>query len=419
MSAPTSPVTVRALVSVVRRRWRVFASCLVLTVVGFVLLGSSLPQRFESTAVVRVEPAGQVASSVKITDQLNMPTEVRAATSETVVDSAAQAEGSTWTPTALAASTRVINPQDSQLLEITVGSTDARQAALGADEIATAYLGQRAVVADEAVQAERAQLQDRIATLNRRIKKLDAPAGTLVSTADSAQIASLVNQVDQLEADLTELDLHAGPNGVLLDSAGVASSSSTPPLAIFVVAGVALGCAAGAAVATWRDRRDTSVQDGRRMAQVLNVPVVEADGNRPCGDLAADLVDQLAMHTRPEAGRTVAVVGDYADVVADAITAELKTRASTGWRVVPSVAPLLHGISLQLAQDSALVVVVSTRSRPTAPLSRFEELLTLRGGGITAGVLLPDIATAGATSAPASETSSSTTTRPMLEGATS
>jgi hypothetical protein len=423
MPAPTSPVTVKGLVSVLRRRWQTFVSFAALTIVGFALLGLSLPQRFESTAVVRVEPTGQITPTVKVSDQLNMPTEVRAATAEAVVRAAAQATGSTWSPQALSSSTRVISPQDSQLLEITVSSPDAQQAALGANEVAGAYLEQRAVDAGADVAAERTQLDDRLSGLKRRLARLDAPPGTDLSAGHTAQIAALAGQVDQLESDRTELDLHTGPNGTLLDGAEVAPHSSTPALPVFLVAGLALECAVGAAATVWSARRDPSVQDGHRMSQLLDVPVVEADDADvravALGDVAAHLVRRLATPATPPTARTVGVVGDHAQAVADAIAAELEARGATTsggsgqawtsarptttaetadgvWQVRASPEPLLHGTSLQLAQDSARVVVVSVRSGQASSLPRFEELLTLRGGGVHAGVLLPDAFASGA-----------------------
>jgi capsular polysaccharide biosynthesis protein len=225
----------------VARRWRVLLGVAVLTVMFAVALGLFWPDRYTSTASVTVEaiPAGEGTLS-----DVNMETQRLIAQSEDVLSLAVDEIGSTTVP-ALRAQLQVQIPRGSQVLEFSITSEDAEDAAAKANAIAAAYLDHRVANAQR-------RITEASDALTATADELTQQAATLAP--DDPIRASLESQVRALYEQRAGLIATSFDAGSLIDPAAPASDTDTPAFIVFVSAGLFLGIFLGAFVALITDR---------------------------------------------------------------------------------------------------------------------------------------------------------------------
>jgi uncharacterized protein involved in exopolysaccharide biosynthesis len=227
----------------VAHEWRLLASVVVVFLIMSFGLSVLWPVRYAATAVLTVEPlSAQMGSTA---DSVNMDTERVVATSTEVLTLAAK-KLHCLSPAELRATIEVNVPKASQVLEFTSTMASADQAAASANAVATAYTDHRVATAEKAVSTATDNLTKRIADLTTQIAAL--PESSSVARALQVQVEAL----QERQAALAATTFYSGS---LVSPASAPSTSTKPPLAVFLAAGLFLGLFLGAFAALIRGSR--------------------------------------------------------------------------------------------------------------------------------------------------------------------
>ncbi|MGH1489114.1 MAG: hypothetical protein ACRBK7_06915 [Acidimicrobiales bacterium] len=187
-----------------------------------VAAGMAIPASYSATTSILVYPISADPTKALGTDDssIDMPTELRIATSQAVIDDAsALMAGQTERigPKTLADSVTASSPKESSILDITVDAPTGAKAKAGADAVATAYLEFRAELANNNKLAAEASTNSRLAILNGRLAEVagqldratEGSAEQVILAVESNSIKSEVAAQQAALADLSTLTIDA------------------------------------------------------------------------------------------------------------------------------------------------------------------------------------------------------------------
>src|SRR5215469_7415770 len=157
---------------VLRRRWPIVVGGAVVGLVAALAYVFVAPKSYEATAAVYVSSTGadvgNAASSSKSGSALvNLNTEAQLVVSGTVASIAGHTMHSPLTTYDLAKEVTVVNPPNSQVLDITCTASTAAGAATCANDFATAYLENRRTSAATTLNAQIKSLQGKVTSLQK------------------------------------------------------------------------------------------------------------------------------------------------------------------------------------------------------------------------------------------------------------
>jgi non-specific protein-tyrosine kinase len=237
----------RTYLRILRRRFLVIVVVTVLSLalaVGFIALQK---KQYSATAQLLVQPAGGLATdggtqqAVSPTDVL---TEVQLVTSAPVEAQAAKELG--YKPSVTASESGQTN-----VISVTATGPTAAAAARVANTYAKVFVANQRASAISALTAAEEQYQSQIKGIEAQIQAL----GTSTSSAAATTFSALTSQLAILKGNLAQLEVAGAetPGGVEVASLANRPSSPSAPrpkqdLAIALVVGLLLGCAAALAV---------------------------------------------------------------------------------------------------------------------------------------------------------------------------
>src|SRR5215211_6046649 len=173
-AAPGPTTDLREVLSTISRRlWLVILVAVIVTLLAGAYSYSRTPV-FTSEAEILVRPTLTNALEPDSSDQVNLQTELRIATSGAVAALARQRLGTAESPESILDHLSVTVPTDAQILEIAFSAFDPAEARLGAQAFADAYLAFKNDQALEAIRTRTVELTDEIRDLDTQIDELAA-----------------------------------------------------------------------------------------------------------------------------------------------------------------------------------------------------------------------------------------------------
>jgi capsular polysaccharide biosynthesis protein len=261
--------------TVLRRRWRVVLSCLLLGVLasaGYLMLTS---KTYTATATVNVNVIStQPFTTEKPASQLLDPeTEIQVATSSQVLGTAAKTLANNKTLTQMRATTAVQPVAGATVFQIRYTAPDKTTAVDGADAIATAFLDYRAAAASSKVNgvldrlsAQRDHLSNKLVGANRRLD--NSVKGSPVAVQAETDRELLDIQLTALVAQINQLDSVDTSGGTLLSGAHESAVKVSPSPLLIIGAGTMLGLIVGAVLAFAFNAVDRRVADSQTLSSL-------------------------------------------------------------------------------------------------------------------------------------------------------
>lgn len=251
---------------------RVVVGVWALVVALGVAAGYAAPVSYASTAAILVYPSSGDPTKALETDDadIDMPTELRIATSKAVINLAQQGliqEGITTDPQVLADSITARSTKDSTVLDLTFVADSPELAATGANAFAQAYLDFRSQLASNNKLSAEAAINARIVLLQER---LSAVQEQLNGAVGSARVV-LGSEKATIDADLEAQQIALGALSTPTIDATVIIDDAVPPTAPeglgviqiivgAVAAGLVSGVIAAFLVAAYRSGGATAAQ---------------------------------------------------------------------------------------------------------------------------------------------------------------
>ncbi|MFD0542765.1 hypothetical protein ACFQ1B_05995 [Streptomyces mexicanus] len=239
---------------------------IVLGLLGGAALALSRAHTYTSTSEVLVrstaDPFGTV--SVGADNQISMGTEQQIAAGAAVAVRAARALGQADSrAAALGKDLRITNRAKSQVLRFTFTARTPQNAARGANAFAEAYLADRKVRNEAAVQRAGRSVEEQIKAVQAKKKG----AGDAVENA-------LQTELDALHRRLVEINSRDTDGGDIVRRGEVPVRPAGPGWATLLVLGLAGGLALGILLAWLRSALDTRVRSVQEARAALRTPVL-------------------------------------------------------------------------------------------------------------------------------------------------
>jgi succinoglycan biosynthesis transport protein ExoP len=263
-----------------RRKWTI--ALVVALVVGSTLAFSfwQTPS-YQSTVKVLVKPinASQVVQGVSVSSILDLETEKGLVESPVVAELAAKALGGGTPADELLRHLSVAIPANTQFLEITFSSPEAREAALGAQAFAQSYLDFRGKQATKAFataaqgyQRQIEQLQTQLSA--KQAELAGAPAGSAAAASLQAAVNSLNSRIAILQAQVAPLLAPSVDPGQIVAPAVVPTSPASPNFVRNLALALTVGLVLGVGVAFLQERLDDRLLDREDFEEHLGAPVL-------------------------------------------------------------------------------------------------------------------------------------------------
>jgi tyrosine-protein kinase len=268
-----------ALVSVLRRRWRLIALVTLLGLAVAIVWSLRRTPVYESTVSVFVSPTPTPTGGGDGGGQLNMRDEQQVVRSVAVARIVGQRYRTSATPTKLLGHVSVEVSGQSRVLRITYTDPVAATAITGADAFAAAYLEYRRRAVGDTIRSLVVNLTREIADLTERKQAQEAilaPGGQATS-AERENALTLREAYSSRIADLRQ-QLRA-LRGVKVDPGSVLHPATSPPrptggLDRNAAIGLGLGLLVGMAAALVQDRTDRRLRGRDDLAELLDRPVL-------------------------------------------------------------------------------------------------------------------------------------------------
>jgi succinoglycan biosynthesis transport protein ExoP len=249
-----------------RRKWTI--ALVVALVVGSTLAFSfwQTPS-YQSTVKVLVKPinASQVVQGVSVSSILDLETEKGLVESPVVAELAAKALGGGTPADELLRHLSVAIPANTQFLEITFSSPEAREAALGAQAFAQSYLDFRGKQATKAFATAAQGYQRQIEQLQTQLSAKQAElAGAPAGSAAAASLQAAVNSLNSRIVD----------PGQIVAPAVVPTSPASPNFVRNLALALTVGLVLGVGVAFLQERLDDRLLDREDFEEHLGAPVL-------------------------------------------------------------------------------------------------------------------------------------------------
>lgn len=249
------------------RRWRVVAVAVIACVLIALALGYLLPRSYTATAVVAVNPISSNVDTAADASDISMPTEQALAQSRSVIENAAIHLNRHDDPRDLAEQVSVTAPADAQILQIDATDEHAKDSAQLANAVAAGYLQLRRNTVSKDVEAQLANVDDRIATLRE--------AGSTGTKAKGKKATPASGELSYLQQRRSELVTAPNDPGHIITKALPPRNSSSPGLVVFGVGGLAAGLVLGVALALVRERTDPRTRSADRLAKIIGHNVID------------------------------------------------------------------------------------------------------------------------------------------------
>jgi capsular exopolysaccharide synthesis family protein len=263
-----------------RRRWTI-ALAVALVVLSTLAFSIRQTPSYESTAKVLVKPinANQVVQGVSVSNILDLQTEKGLVESPAVASLAAKALGAGTATEELLRHLSVAIPANTQFLEITFSSPDAREAARGAQAFAQAYLDFRRRQATDAfataARGYQRQIEQLETKLSNKLSELaKAKAGSAAAASLQADVNSLNSRIAILQAAVAPLLAPSIDPGQIVAPAMVPTSPASPNYVRNLALALTVGLILGIGVAFLRERLDDRLHDREDLEQHLGAPVL-------------------------------------------------------------------------------------------------------------------------------------------------
>lgn len=332
-----------------RQRW-IVALGAILGICGAVVAYNVMAPSYAATTQVQISPLGEdpVALSQNPANLIDHTFEVALVTSDQSLAVAVEELGFA-TAGDVRQSVSASLAKESSVISITFSGKSPKIASQGASAVAKSYL------------AEREQLI--VATVENRLKALDAELATLGNSEDSkGQRTTLYGQ----RLEILAVDTNAGH---VLNAADTHTIVRTPNLRILGVSGAALGLVLGMLVGVIRDRRNPRFQNTGDLVRVADAPVLGAFGTVELSlPLAPDAMVQMSIVrerilANNERG-TLVVVGSgslLADPMTTALTHTVKVPVEFSIALAISMSQAVSGVRLAIAGCDARELIRITR----------------------------------------------------------
>lgn len=254
--------------SILRRRWRVVVSCVLLGVIASVLYLVLVPQKLTAATLVQInvittEPFTSDRSDADLVDG---PTEVQLARSSPVLSDATEHLSGSMTPADMRGAMEVTLLPEATVVRIAFTADSEKRATDAADAIAEAYLGFRSEQAADRIAAiteslgqRRADLLEDLRDANSRISK--ATPGSTGATQAETDRQTLSADLDSLTGQINSLNAIDTDGGMILTSAEDGTVSVSPQRTTFLLAGLFGGLLLGIVAAFVINVLDRRVRD--------------------------------------------------------------------------------------------------------------------------------------------------------------
>ena len=238
----------------------------------------AVPSTYVSVASVQVHPTEMAEftgeQSGRLTGEVNLDSEAQIVLSERVTGTTAEELPGSLTSEDVRENAEVTVPPNSNILELSYSAGSPELAREGADSLAEAYLAQRETQAHTLIEgrleALRAEQQDRYDELAESTGAAPGVAGT---DADAEALRQEIADIGNGITPLSALRETVSP-GQVITPASLPESPSSPILALWVVAGAALGLLVGLLAAVIRDRMDPRLRDVEETERIAALPVL-------------------------------------------------------------------------------------------------------------------------------------------------
>ena len=315
--------------AVLRRRWRmiVAVTCAgVLLAAAYVILA---PKTYTATVLVQVNALPNNANAVggRTGGPVNMDNEAQSVRSLAVATLVKTSLHSTLSADDISNNIHVSVPPNSTYLQITCAASSAVGAKNCANAVGSAYLSYRRVtimrlLGDGIAAQERAKtklsnkiVKLKILLLTLRHHNKNALVGSPTQVADELQIAALQTSLQSIEAHIGDAQplyyslsvRSASIVGLVVSSATVPTSPSSPRKLLYIPTGLIVGLIVGLAWAFARDRKDRRVHDVRDVERLGDLPTLLSLVDKPSGRVAG------LEAPRSAAGRAFSELARYVD----------------------------------------------------------------------------------------------------------
>ena len=199
-------------------------------------------------------------------DLLNLETEARVVSSDPVALNLAERLGDGVSTDDLLAGLDVSVPPNTQILTIEYTANTESDAIRRAQGFAEGYLEHRKDRSENVVRSRSERIQDQIDAQNRELSSLVARLNVQNNAANRnllvQQIDGVTTQIDQLQAQLAELQTASDDPGQVITPAGVISGSGIGLVVVYAVLGLLAGLALGLGVVIVRARAENRIHHG-------------------------------------------------------------------------------------------------------------------------------------------------------------
>ncbi len=266
---------------------RLVAAVTVGTLTAGVIAGAVAPTSYRSTASILVTPiSGDPTKALESGDiKVDMPTELRIATSQAVVNLVSEdlaSDTADIPPDVLADSVTATSPQDSRILDYGFEAPTPDLATAGANSFADTYLTYRTELANAEQEAAQTAIQERITTLKERLSDAEqalagAAPGSQAFVEATVEKTSVEGELTALQTALADLSTLTVDAGEVIDQASRPESPEGLGWIQIVIGSLISGLVLGVLTAyTWAAIRWGRRRD-RRSSDRANAPAPPDD----------------------------------------------------------------------------------------------------------------------------------------------
>jgi capsular exopolysaccharide synthesis family protein len=281
--AESHPADLREYIRVLRARQFQIALVTILVLAATIFLTFRQTPIYQGSTKVLVKPVQNATSSVSIPQQPNLDTERELVLSQAVAQKV-QREAHVGTPVdKLLKHIRVQVVTDTEVMEVSYQDPNPAMAARLANAFAAAYVdfrSQQALdqfeAAAAAVQRRIDEVQESLATLNKKIQSATEPA---TRDALQAQRDTAVAQLGVLQSRLLDLQSNASlaqGSAQIVQQSEVPRSPVSPNKVRNAILALFVGLALGVGLAFLRERLDDRVKTHHEVERRLGAPVLAA-----------------------------------------------------------------------------------------------------------------------------------------------
>lgn len=234
--------------NVVRRRWKLIASCVAVAIGLAVVWTMIQTPAYSASAEILVKPP------TDLEQQINMENEQQILLSLPVAQKAQVALGGTGDPAGLLRHVDVSTPKDADVLQIHFQDSDPQHAAAGALAFANAYFEFKTEAAKAVILSQKTALEDQISALQGQ-----PGSKPLIATLNGELAAITATRIDP---------------GQILVQPTVPQHPSSPNLIFNIILAAFLGGVLGLVLAFVRERLDDRLRGRSDLEEVLGAPVI-------------------------------------------------------------------------------------------------------------------------------------------------